>query len=54
MSVSGEKKKNKRTWEHNFDNPILAKRDLKYNILKRFINRQIKNWNRIKRKYFIY
>ena len=46
-------KDNKRTWDHNLNNPILAKRDLKYNILKRFINRQIKNWKRFKRKYFI-
>ena len=45
-------KENKRTWDHNLKNPILAKRDLKYNIFKRFINRQKKNWNRIKRKYF--
>tara|TARA_B100000902_G_C27265133_1_gene893081 strand:- start:48 stop:914 length:867 start_codon:yes stop_codon:yes gene_type:complete len=47
----GEKRDN-RTWEHNFNNPILAKRDLKFNIIKRFVNRQIKNWNRIKRKIF--
>ena len=31
-------KNNKRSWDHNFDNPILAKRDLKYNIFRRFIN----------------
>jgi hypothetical protein len=35
-------KNNKRTWEHTLDNPILAKRDLQYNIFKRFINRQKK------------
>jgi len=45
-------KKNQRTWEHNIDNPILAKRDLKYNILRRFINRQIRTFNRYKKKFF--
>ena len=45
-------KNNKRTWEHNCDNPILAKRDLKYNIFKRFLNRQIKTFKRYKKKYF--
>tara|TARA_B100000035_G_scaffold312166_1_gene323071 strand:- start:42 stop:911 length:870 start_codon:yes stop_codon:yes gene_type:complete len=45
-------KNNKRTWEHNSNNPILAKRDLKYNIFRRFINRQIRNFNRYKNKYF--
>ena len=45
-------KDNKRTWNHNSDNPILAKRDLKYNIFKRFINRQIRTFNRYKYKYF--
>ncbi|MDA7841011.1 hypothetical protein N9A10_01205, partial [Candidatus Pelagibacter sp.] len=41
---------NKRTWSHNIDSPILAKRDLKYNILKRFLDRQKKNLKRIKGK----
>ena len=45
-------KNNQRTWEHNFDNPILAKRDLKYGIFKRFVNRQIRTFNRYKKKYF--
>ena len=45
-------KNNQRTWEHNLNNPILAKRDLKYNILKRFFNRQIKTFNRYKKRYF--
>ncbi|MBD1173957.1 hypothetical protein IDH32_01040 [Pelagibacterales bacterium SAG-MED01] len=45
-------KNNKRTWDHNFDNPILAKRDLEYNIFRRFINRQIRTFNRYKNKYF--
>lgn len=45
-------KNNKRTWEHNIDNPILAKRDLRYNIFKRFLNRQIKTYKRYKKKYF--
>tara|TARA_B100001057_G_scaffold408461_1_gene422729 strand:+ start:576 stop:1445 length:870 start_codon:yes stop_codon:yes gene_type:complete len=43
-------KNNKRTWEHNENNPILAKRDLKYSIFKRFIMRQKKNFNRLLRK----
>lgn len=41
----------KRTWDHNFDNPILAKRDLEYSLFKRFLKRQKKNFNRLK-KYF--
>ena len=45
----GEKNGSK-TWEHILDYPILAKRDLKYNIMKRFINRQIKNINRKKNR----
>ena len=43
-------KENKRTWEHNKDNPILAMRDLKYNIFKRFLKRQTKNFKRLLRK----
>lgn len=43
-------KNNLRCWDHNFDNPILAKRDLKYGIFKRFINRQIKTYRRFKKK----
>lgn len=43
-------KDQKRTWEHNKNNPILAKRDLKYNILKRFLRRQQKNIKRLLRK----
>ena len=42
----------KRTWEHNLNSPILAKRDLEYNILKRFLIRQKKTFRRIKRKLF--
>lgn len=45
-------KNNKRTWSHIMDNPFFAKRDLKYNIFKRFINRQIKTYRRIKKKLF--
>ena len=41
-------KENKRTWEHNEGYPFLAKRDLKYNIFKRFIKRQVKTFNRFK------
>jgi len=44
------KKNNERTWEHNLKNPFLAKRDLEYNILKRFFNRQKKNFNRLLKK----
>ena len=43
---------NQRTWSHNFNYPFLAKRDLKYNLLKRFINRQIKNFKRKKNFFF--
>ena len=43
-----------RTWEHNFDNPILAKRDLKYGLFKRFINRQIRTFKRYKEKFFTF
>ena len=39
-----------RKWDHLNNYPILAKRDLKYGIFKRFFNRQIKNFLRIKRK----
>ena len=45
-------KNNQRTWVHNQDNPILAKRDLEYNIFRKFINRQIKNFKRKKRLLF--
>ena len=45
-------KNNQRTWEHNFNNPILAKRDLKYGLFKRFINRQIRTFKRYRKKYF--
>ncbi len=40
------------TWDHNIDSPILAKRDLDYGILKRFLNGQKKTFKRIKRKLF--
>ena len=45
-------KNNLRSWEHILDYPILAKRDLKYNLLRRFINRQIKNFRRKQRLFF--
>jgi hypothetical protein len=45
-------KDNKRTWAHILDYPFLAKRDLEYNIFKRFINRQIKNFKRKRRIFF--
>ena len=41
---------NKRTWEHNKYSPILAKRDLKYNIFRRFLNRQKKTYGRLKKR----
>ena len=41
---------NFRTWDHNWENPILAKRDLKFNIFKRFLNRQLKTIKRYKKK----
>ncbi len=40
------------TWNHNMNSPILAKRDLKYDILKRFIFRLSKTFERIKKKLF--
>lgn len=40
----------KREWSHLNNYPILAKRDKKYNIFKRFLNRQKKNINRILNK----
>ena len=40
----------KREWSHLYNYPILAKRDKKYNIFKRFLNRQKKNMNRILNK----
>ena len=43
-------KKNQRTWEHNKTNPFLAKRDLKYNFFRRFINRQKRTLSRLKFK----
>ena len=43
-------KNSKRTWDHNQNNPILAKRDKKYNFFKRFINRQARNLNRYKNR----
>ncbi len=39
-----------RKWDHLKNYPILAKRDLKYGLLKRFLNRQKKTINRIKNK----
>ena len=39
-------KRNKRYWGHLNKSPIIAKRDLRYGLLRRFINRQKKNLNR--------
>ena len=41
---------NGRVWSHLENFPILAKRDKKYNLLTRFINRQKKNINRLLKK----
>ena len=41
----------KREWSHLNNYPILAKRDKRYNIFKRFLNRQNKNINRIINKF---
>ena len=43
-------KKKIRTWNHNKDCPVLLKRDLEYNILKRFLNRQKRTYRRILKK----
>ena len=40
-----------RKWDHLNNYPILAKRDKKYNICKRFINRQKKNLRRFFKKF---
>ena len=40
----------KRKWDHLTNYPILAKRDKRYNIIKRFFNRQKKNFNRLLKK----
>jgi len=40
-------KKNKRIWQHLKNFPIHARRDKKYNIFKRFLNRQTKNLRRL-------
>ena len=39
-------KESKRTWEHLNEFPIQAKRNKKYNLIKRFLNRQIRNFKR--------
>ncbi len=39
---------NERFWGHTINSPIIAKRDLKYNIFKRFYNRQLKTLRRLK------
>ena len=41
-----------RYWDHTKNMPIIARRDKKYNILKRFINRQKKTFNRFYHKIF--
>ncbi|AFS48002.1 hypothetical protein HIMB5_00012620 [alpha proteobacterium HIMB5] len=39
-------KDNQRTWDNTLESPFQAKRDKKYNLLKRFLNRQKKNLKR--------
>jgi hypothetical protein len=46
-------KNGKKHWESLKNSPIIAKRDLKYNYLKRFINRQIRTFRRYKNKLFL-
>ena len=41
---------NERFWGHTINSPIIAKRDLKYNIFKRFYNRQLKTLRRLKQR----
>jgi len=45
------KKLSQRTWDHIVDFPFQAKRDLEYNIIKKFLNRQKKTINRLKKKF---
>ena len=40
-----------RKWDHLINYPILAKRDKKFNIFKRFFNRQKKTLNRLLKKF---
>ena len=41
-----------RKWSHLKYYPILAKRDLKFGLIRRFLNRQKKNFRRLQRKLF--
>ena len=41
-----------RYWNHTQNSPIIAKRDKKYNFIKRFINRQKRTLRRYKSKFF--
>ena len=40
----------KRTWKHNEHCPILLKRDLEYNLVRRFFNRQRRTYKRLIKK----
>ena len=42
----------KRYWEHTKNNPVIAKRDLQYSLLRRFLNRQKRTFNRYYTKLF--
>ena len=42
----------KRYWNHTENSPIIAKRDKQYNLIKRFLNRQLKNFRRYKSRFF--
>lgn len=43
-------KDNQRTWDNTFESPFQAKRDKQYNLWRRFINRQKKNFKRLLKK----
>ena len=49
--IEWAKFENKKIWSHLKNYPILAKRDKKFNIIKRFINRQKKNIDRFLKKW---
>ena len=46
-------KQGKRYWGYLTKSPIIAKRDLSYNLLRRFINRQKRTYSRYKKKFLI-
>ena len=46
-------KHGKRYWGYLTKSPVIAKRDLSYNLLRRFINRQKRTYSRYKKKFLI-